>query len=403
MQNTVLTVLTAAVLLYLSGRFFSPARRFWAVLPAAAGTTLFVRLVAGSSAAAAPAVPLLLAVVFAGMTLRPLPLRSKKMFRSAFNQFAYGQLLAWGQYPLSFALYYLLAARHQPISFALVLPVGFEGGHAVAAAAGAIWSNHGWQSGGDLALVSATVGLTAGMGTGLLLLRLFAGKKKSVAAKLEKPSRPAGLLPAAVRLSAALVLAWGVQTIVLQLIPQSAIAALLQRIPLFPWALPAGYLVRRLTPPLQPDPVQFCSDQALALLVTVSLAGISWRAAGESAGLLLLFAAAGLLWNLCCFLLIAPRVLGSQWVARGLAELGQSTGVTSAGLFLLRSADPDNSSGNLEMFAAKQLFHEPLMGGGLWTFAAIGLVLQGAAVTVLGISAVVCCFWGAVLFYRSMG
>jgi len=49
-------------------------------------------------------------------------------------------------------------------------------------------------------------------------------------------------------------------------------------------------------------------------------------------------------------------------------------GVTATGLLLLRVADPENKSPALSAFGYKQLLHEPFMGGGLWTSAAVLLV-----------------------------
>lgn len=46
----------------------------------------------------------------------------------------------------------------------------------------------------------------------------------------------------------------------------------------------------------------------------------------------------------------------------------QSTGDTATGHLLLRVGDPDYE---IEAVAAKQLLHEPFMGGGLWTGATI--------------------------------
>ena len=71
---------------------------------------------------------------------------------------------------------------------------------------------------------------------------------------------------------------------------------------------------------------------------------------------------------------LARRLLPDAWFERPIAEMGQSMGVTATGLVLLRSVDPDNKTPALDAFGAKQLLHEPFMGGGLWTSAAIPLL-----------------------------
>eukprot|EP00729_Bicosta_minor_P021096 gene21096-1792_t len=42
-------------------------------------------------------------------------------------------------------------------------------------------------------------------------------------------------------------------------------------------------------------------------------------------------------------------------------------GVTSTGLLLLRMCDPRNKTPALSAFSYKQLLHEPIVGGGIWT------------------------------------
>ncbi len=83
----------------------------------------------------------------------------------------------------------------------------------------------------------------------------------------------------------------------------------------------------------------------------------------------------GILWNVFCILFLAKRMLPDAWFERGIAEMGQSMGVTATGLLLLRAVDPQNETNAPSAFAYKQLLHEPFMGGGLWTFSAIPLII----------------------------
>lgn len=59
---------------------------------------------------------------------------------------------------------------------------------------------------------------------------------------------------------------------------------------------------------------------------------------------------------------------------RAVAELGQSMGITATGLLLLRMCDPQNKTPALNAFSYKQLLHEPVVGGGLWTALVIPFV-----------------------------
>lgn len=91
---------------------------------------------------------------------------------------------------------------------------------------------------------------------------------------------------------------------------------------------------------------------------------------------ILLLAIAGIAWNICAFAFIAPRMSPFYWFERGIGDLGQSMGVTAMGLLLMRMVDPENRSGAFETFAYKQLFFEPIVGGGLFTAAAPPLIAK---------------------------
>ena len=50
--------------------------------------------------------------------------------------------------------------------------------------------------------------------------------------------------------------------------------------------------------------------------------------------------------------------------------------MTATGLMLLRTVDPENKTVAAASFGYKQLIHEPVMGGGLWTALALTLVFS---------------------------
>jgi ESS family glutamate:Na+ symporter len=103
--------------------------------------------------------------------------------------------------------------------------------------------------------------------------------------------------------------------------------------------------------------------------------------------------AAGIGWNVLCLTVFARRAFKDAWFERGIAEMGQSMGVTATGLLLLRVVDPDYETEAAEAFAAKQLLHEPFMGGGLWTGAAIPLLALWGGWPILGIALAAMAIW----------
>lgn len=78
-------------------------------------------------------------------------------------------------------------------------------------------------------------------------------------------------------------------------------------------------------------------------------------------------------------------------------------GVTATGLMLLRTVDPDSKTVATEAFGYKQLLHEPVMGGGLWTSLAVPLVILGSGLIVwffcLGVLAIAVICW--LVFFRT--
>ena len=75
-------------------------------------------------------------------------------------------------------------------------------------------------------------------------------------------------------------------------------------------------------------------------------------------------------------MVVAPKLFKSAWFECAIAEFGQGLGVTATGLMLLRTVDPENKTVAAASFGYKQLIHEPVMGGGLWTAFALVLVFS---------------------------
>lgn len=65
---------------------------------------------------------------------------------------------------------------------------------------------------------------------------------------------------------------------------------------------------------------------------------------------------------------------------------------------LLRTVDPENRTCAAASFGYKQLLHEPIMGGGIWTALALALVYQWGWRPVFGISLGMLLLWIGVAF-----
>ena len=150
----------------------------------------------------------------------------------------------------------------------------------------------------------------------------------------------------------------------------------------------AGLVDRRL--------VNRISGASLDLIIVAALGTLSLEALGGNLAAFGLLAVAGIAWNVGAFLVLAPRMIPTHPYERGLGDFGQSMGMTVTGLLLMRIADPPNRSGGLEAFGYKQLMFEPVVGGGLFTAAAVPLIAQLGPWWVLAITGTLLAVWLAV-------
>jgi ESS family glutamate:Na+ symporter len=137
---------------------------------------------------------------------------------------------------------------------------------------------------------------------------------------------------------------------------------------------------------------------ALDFLVVAAIATIRIDVVAEQWVPIVVLILAGIGWNVLMLTVFARRAFKDAWFERGIAEMGQSMGVTATGLLLLRAVDPDYETEAAEAFAAKQLLHEPFMGGGLWTGAAIPFLALWGGWPIFGIATGAILIWTIVLF-----
>ena len=100
---------------------------------------------------------------------------------------------------------------------------------------------------------------------------------------------------------------------------------------------------------------------------------------------------------------VAPKLMKKDWFEKAIAEFGQATGVTATGLMLMRTVDPENKTEAAASFGYKQLIHEPVMGGGLWTALALTLVFTVGWLPIWILSCVMFIIWSiiaALIMYK---
>ncbi len=177
-------------------------------------------------------------------------------------------------------------------------------------------------------------------------------------------------------------------------------------VPLFPIALIGGIIVQYIlirtgrTYLISRPLMERIGGLALDITIVTALATISLAILGDNLAPFLVLSIAGIAWNVGAFIFLAPRLLPFYWFERGLGDMGQSMGVTSTGLLLLRMVDPDNRSGAFESFAYKQLLFEPIVGGGIFTAAAPPLIAKFGPIPILLLTSLILAFWLVFGFYN---
>lgn len=288
-----------------------------------------------------------------------------------------------------------------------LIEIGFEGGHGTAAGMAGTFAEFGFPEGQDLALGPATVGVLSGVVLGMALVNWGVRTGKTTQLKevgtmsvaeraglVEKANRaragtvtvhPSSIEPLTLHfglLSVAVIIGWLLLT-GLRWVEQQLWAdhfELLAHVPLFPLAMFGGILVQLAVQTFDKHEVvdrlmvERVQGLCLDVLIIAALGTLSLQVIAANLGPFLLLATAGLLWTVGAFVFLAPRMMPDYWFERGLADFGQSVGVTSTGLILLRVADPDLRTPAYPAFGYKQFAVEPFFGGGLVTAGSIPII-----------------------------
>jgi glutamate:Na+ symporter, ESS family len=366
---------------------------------------------------------LLISVVFAAMFIGKPLISPRRMWQQAGPQVMLGHTLAWGQYVIGIALALFLLGPiwgTPPMAGALI-EMSMVGGHGTVAGMSGAFDDLGFPDGTDLGLGLATIGIVAGavIGTVLVNWAVRTGrvdvatdekaddKQREHLADFdereppehkaepkvpgaegrsegrEKPVDPLSIHLALIGL--AIAIGWVLQQSLIAL--ESATWArwdveLIAYLPLFPLAMIGAMILQALltwigySNRIDRRLINRISGASLDMIITAALATLSLAVLGEHFGPLVVLALAGVAWNVVGFLVLAPRMIPEHWFARGSGDFGQSIGMAALGLLLIRLADPQDKAGAAERFGYKQVLFEPLVGGGLFTAAAVPMIAQ---------------------------
>jgi ESS family glutamate:Na+ symporter len=144
------------------------------------------------------------------------------------------------------------------------------------------------------------------------------------------------------------------------------------------------------------EQMQRLSGASLDFLVVSAVTTIQLKVVLNNLIPLLILVVAGTIFCIAVVVFVAPRLLKNAWFEKAIADFGQATGVTATGLMLLRTVDPENKTEAAACFGYKQLLHEPIMGGGLWTALALTLVFTIGWLPVLIFSVFMLILWSVI-------
>ncbi|MGJ9407014.1 sodium/glutamate symporter [Nesterenkonia aurantiaca] len=375
---------------------------------------------------------LLISVVFATLFLGsriPSPVRAAKLVGP---QLSIGVAYGSGQYVVGITLGLLVLSPLLGVDpiFGALLEIAFEGGHGTAAGMQPAFDDMGIPEATDLALAIATVGLVFGILIGISVInwgvrtgrtRVIKNVSKQSKAELRglyskkenvstgrMTARPSSIEPLTLHVAIvglAIIIGWllleGLVWVEDQLWGQPGSVfseeglTLLGYVPLFPLAMIGGVIIQLIldrtdnTNLVDHETMKRIQGLALDILIVAALATISLEVIANFWETFLILSVAGILFCTTILLICTPRIIPEFWLERGIADFGQSMGVTATGLVLLRVADPYDESPALEAFGYKQLFFEPFFGGGLVTALAIPIMVATGNVYIVLIPMIV--------------
>ena len=153
-----------------------------------------------------------------------------------------------------------------------------------------------------------------------------------------------------------------------------ALVSQLKTLPLFIYTLLGGLLVRkaaellRLADLIDGASIQRVTGAAMELLVVAAIASLNLTAVFDVWKELGVLVVAAFLWTGFCLLVVARRLLPSQyWFELGIINYGMSTGTTATGFVLARIVDKNLDSGAAEDYALAAPLSAPFIGGGILT------------------------------------
>lgn len=368
----------------------------------------------------------LIVLVFAGLFLGKPLLSVKKMWKLAGSQVAFGQTVAWGQYVVAglVTMLLLVPVFNMPPFTAALLEISFEGGHGTVAGMTPVFEDLDFETGQQIATGLATASLVTALFVGIILINwakrkghlktgsiirvarnkvyyhaiLAEIRKKGVAVR--KTVTPKLLFSHIILLLLGVLFGWLIHQGLLLI--EAATwgkdgVRFFGYVPLFTFAIFGGMIAQilwqKLGLTIVREAVSLISTFTLTLLIVTAVGTMSLEFLVNDAAVFLALYAAGVVWMLFAFAVLAKRMFRRYWFQNAIISFGQGMGMTATGLLFAQMVDPKNRTNAVEAFGYKQLMFEPIVGGGLVTALSMPLILLIGLPLFTAICAGIMLFW----------
>jgi ESS family glutamate:Na+ symporter len=378
----------------------------------------------------------LINIVFATLFIGQKFPKMSKVKNIVGEQLCFGQIVAWGMYVVGIVVTMLVLVPlfGVPPVFGNLIEIGFSGGHGTVGGMQAVFEEMGWEAGSALGYTTATVGMIIGVTVGMALINsaVRKGEVKYIRSyeDLSKAEQrgfyPINRRPAAgmqtVMCDSIDSLAWHLSVVglailvgyllkeallLINFILPDSISSLriIESIPLFPLCMIGGLVIQqflnatRLSPLIDRGQINRIGGASLDFLVVAAVSTIQLKFIVGNWLPLAILLFAGISWSMLSAKFLSKIMFKEDRFERMICEFGQFTGVTATGLLLLRTADPESKTSASTAFGCKQLFHEPIMGGGVWTAMAVPLVVKLGPWWVVLISFAMMVIWWSIWYF----
>lgn len=323
----------------------------------------------------------LIAVVFATIPIGAARADFREQSSRVRNVWFYGvfALMLFYSAGLLLTQLFLTPVLDAPVGLAMMLGVGFFGGHGSAAAIGETFANLGWLEATDIGYTAATVGMLVAIIGGMMIIKRGAENnqanyitgfkdlpkelrtglvprksRESLGDATFSPNAVDPLLAHAGIVGIAIMLAYGIQMGL-----QAIFTGL--SVPLFSMAIIAGLIVQmglkstRSSEYVDKRVIDRISGTATDLIVVFGIASINLTVVADYIVVLLILFAIGIGVAYLSFRLLAERTFMSHWFENAVFSWGYTTGTVAMGVALLKMVDPNIKSGALRDFGVAYL------------------------------------------------